>query len=206
MESQSTPPGSPCGVRPSAAPFPSPGPPGRVPRLPRYYGALRRPAGPPTALRFLRAAVPPRAPVFVPPASPTPAWGLGFSGLATPGQRISGMETTGPPKFLGNPHVPTPCSQTPAGPHAPGHTVRQHGPRVVNREGIPRQVPFGAPSHGLGTRCLRFAAPVTGAPRQTRFRSLARLSRMGLVTHRVPPKGFRKLRALPPPFPSFLAQ
>lgn len=84
--------------------------------------------------------------------------------------------------------------------------VRQHGPRVVNREGIPRQVPFGAQWHGLGTRCLRFAAPVTGAPRQTRFRSLARLSRMGLVTHRVPLKGFKKLPALHPPFPSCLAQ
>src|SRR5207249_7210216 len=85
-------------------------------------------------------------------------------------------------------------------------TVRQHGPRVVNREGITRQVPFGAQWHGLGTRCLRFAAPVTGAPRQTRFRSLARLSRMGLVTHRVPLRGFRSTPTLRPPFPSFLAQ
>jgi hypothetical protein len=29
---------------------------------------------------------------------------------------------------------------------------------------------FGAQSHGLGTRCLCFAAPVTRAPRKTRFR------------------------------------
>src|SRR5712692_1136946 len=114
------------------------------------------------------------------------------------------METTGPPKFLGNPRVPMPCSQTPAGPHAPGHSARQHGPRYVNGEGNPRQVPFGAQSHGLGTRCLRFAAPVTGAPRQTRFRSLARVSRMGLVTHRVPQRGFRSNPYTPSSFPKLL--
>jgi hypothetical protein len=34
-------------------------------------------------------------------------------------------------------------------------------------------VPFGAQSHGLGTRCLRFAAWVTPEPRKTRFPLLA---------------------------------
>ena len=142
--------------------------------------------------------------MFVSPASPTPAWGLEFSGLATPGPTFVEMETTGPPKFLGNPRVPMPCSQTPAGPHAPGHSVRQHGSRVVNREGTSRPVSFGAQSHGLGTRCLRFAAPVTGAPRQTRFRSLARLSRMVLVTHRVPLRGFRSNPYTSSSFPKLL--
>ena len=44
---------------------------------------------------------------------------------------------------------------------------------------------------GLGTRCLRFVEPVTGTRRKTRFRPLARLYRVGLLTHRVPTKGFR---------------
>jgi hypothetical protein len=41
---------------------------GRVPLLPRYYETLRLPADLPAALRFLRLAVPSRAPVFVFPA------------------------------------------------------------------------------------------------------------------------------------------
>src|SRR6267142_2737636 len=43
MKPQRTPPGAPRWVRPLAAPFPPPGPPRRVPRLPRYYGAVRLP-------------------------------------------------------------------------------------------------------------------------------------------------------------------
>jgi hypothetical protein len=43
MKPQGAPPGSPRWVRPSAAPFPPPGPPRRVPRLRRYYGAVRLP-------------------------------------------------------------------------------------------------------------------------------------------------------------------
>ena len=86
---------------PVAAPFPPPGPPRRVPRLQRYYGAVRRPAALPAALRFLRTTVPPRASVFVSPASPTPAWGLEFSGLATPGQLLSRWRRPGLPSSWG---------------------------------------------------------------------------------------------------------
>jgi hypothetical protein len=43
-------------------------------------------------------------------------------------------------------------------------------------------------------------------PRQTRFRLLAKLYRVGLVTHRIPTKGFRVLPTSLPPFPSFLTQ
>ena len=42
---------------------------------------------------------------------------------------------SGPPRFLENPGVLMPCSLTPAGPNAPGHTVRRHGPRSQNDEG-----------------------------------------------------------------------
>src|SRR3954453_3135607 len=49
---------------------------------------------------------------------------------------------------------------------------------------------FGAQSHGVWPRCLRFAGEVTRPPRKTRFRLLARLCRAGLVTRRVSTKGF----------------
>src|ERR1700722_12928128 len=70
----------------------------------------------------------------------------------------------------------------------------------MNDVGSREDVDFGAQSHGPLTRCLRFAVPVTRAPRKTRFRPLARLCRTGLVTRRVPTKGFRLWL---PPFPSF---
>src|SRR3990172_4797425 len=56
----------------------------------------------------------------------------------------------------GEPAVPMPCSSTPAGSSAPGHPVRRRGPRSNQDEGS-RKANYGALSHGLGTRCLRFA-------------------------------------------------
>ena len=55
MKPRRTPPGAPHWLRPSAAPFPPPGPPRRVPRLRRYYGAVRLP-GPltPDSVAFAR--------------------------------------------------------------------------------------------------------------------------------------------------------
>lgn len=50
---------------------------------------------------------------------------------------------------------------------------------------------FGAQSHGFGTRCLRFAPRVARGGRKTRFWLLARLYQAGLLTRRVPTKGFR---------------
>jgi hypothetical protein len=49
---------------------------------------------------------------------------------------------------------------------------------------------FGAEGAGSGTRCLRFARWVTPPGRKTRFRLLARLFRVGSLSHWVPPKGF----------------
>ena len=56
------------------------------------------------------------------PIGPTPAGGQGPSGAAAPTTPHAGG-VAGRPKFLGNPDVPMPCSQTPAGPAPPGHTV-----------------------------------------------------------------------------------
>src|SRR5262249_55349234 len=48
----------------------------------------------------------------------------------------------------------------------------------------------GAEWAGSGTRCLRFARWVAPPGRKTRFRLLARLFRVGSLSHWVPPKGF----------------
>ena len=84
---------------------------------------LRVPAAHPAALRCLRLAVPRlRGRVACPALRPLPplnlavAAGLGISKSA--GCPIPAMvvETTGIPRFLGNPRVDVPCSSTPAGP------------------------------------------------------------------------------------------
>ena len=84
-----------------------------------------------------------------------------------------------------------PWSLTPAGPTHQATTVRRRGPRGWESEGSHDVRHFGAQSHGLGTRCLRFAPPVARSGRKTRFPLLARLYGAGLVTRRVRPKGFR---------------
>jgi hypothetical protein len=89
----------------------------------------------------------------------------------------------------GTPIVLLPCSPTPVGPTHQALAMRRRGPRCVHDEGS-RIRTFEAQSHGFGTGCLRFAGRVTPTPRKTRFRLLARLFRTGLVTRRVPSKGF----------------
>jgi hypothetical protein len=74
---------------------------------------------------------------------------------------------------------------------APGLTVRRRGPRNLENEGSHDVCNFGAPSHGLDTRCLRFARWVAPPGRKTRFPLSARLYGTGLVTRRVRAKGFR---------------
>ena len=60
---------------------------------------------------------------------------------------------------------------------------------------------FGAQSHGISTRCLRFAVR-SPAPRKTRFWLPARLYQTGLITRRIPTKGFTFWDDSP--FPSFM--
>jgi len=77
--------------------------------------------------------------------------------------------SSGPPRFPRNPRVPTPCSPTPAGPTRQALRRRQRGPRDVHDEGSHDNHSFGAPSHGLGTRCLRFVSCI--AARDARLAS-----------------------------------
>ena len=57
----------------------------------------------------------------------------------------------------------------------------RRGPRLGQQRWLPPSKDFGARSHGIGTRCLRFAVEVTLPPRKTRFRLLAKLCRAGFV-------------------------
>ena len=100
------------------------------------------------------------------------------------------VETTGSPTFLGNPACALALLSDPGRTHASGHAMRRRGPRSVHHEGS-RIRTFEAQSHGFGTGCLRFAGRVAPTPRKTRFRLLAKLFRTGLITRRVPSKGFK---------------
>jgi len=112
------------------------------------------------------------------------SWSPGISG-----REVSQWKRQDLLRSWGTPIVLLPCSPTPAGPTHQAITMRRHGPRYVHGEGS-RIRTFEAQSHGFGTGCLRFAGRVAPTPRKTRFRLLARLFRTGLVTRRVPSKGF----------------
>ena len=64
-------------------------------------------------------------------------------------------------------------------------------PRWSDDEGSHESTAFEAQSHGFGTHCLRFTAPNYSGTGKTRLRLLAKLCRTGLITRRVPSKGFR---------------
>ncbi len=113
------------------------------------------------------------------------------------------METTGPPRFLEDPHVDMPCSSTPAGPNLPGQLRASTRPPLMQRRGRPASSNFGAQSHGLSTRCLRFVGRVTPVPRKTRFRLVANLYRAGFVPAGSHRKVSEYVSTYHPPFPGF---
>jgi hypothetical protein len=133
-----------------------------VPRVHWYYEALRFPTALPAPLRFLRVTVTlPRACVRISDKSDADLR-PGSLVLALPWQpELFETETAGRPKFLENPDVPAPCSQTPARPALPSHTADRHGPTRTVRRRLSTKGTFGAQSHGIGTRCLRFAVRLT---------------------------------------------
>jgi hypothetical protein len=90
----------------------------------------------------------------------------------------------------GTPTVLLPCSPTPVGPTHQAMQCVGAAPAMSTAK-APATTAFEAPSHGFGTGCLRFAVQVAHTPRKTRFRLLAKLFRTGLVTRRVPSKGFK---------------
>ena len=100
---------------------------GRVPPFHRYYEAFRLPAGLPAALRFLRLAVPSRAPAFVSPFKPDAglrAWSIG-SGCSAPAVSRWSRRVSQVP---GQPAAPMPGSPTPAGQTRQAMTTCPRGP------------------------------------------------------------------------------
>jgi hypothetical protein len=88
--------------------------------------------------------------------------------------------TSRPPRFLGNPKVPAPTSETPAGPPSQACTGEQARPPLARTAGAPTTRPIsGLNGPARDTRCLRFARWVALPGRKTRFRLLARLYRVG---------------------------
>ena len=129
----------------------------------------------PVPRRFvdLRFAVPPCRPVLrhERPGRP-PLADQGFGTTGTPRRlAVVQMELSGPPEFPGNPNASMPCSPTPVGPRRRRYALRCCLPPAERRR-LPHILTYEAQSHGLLTRCLRFAAQVALAPRKTRFRWL----------------------------------
>jgi hypothetical protein len=190
----------------SGTSFPPRGPVGPVPPLPRYYEVLRLLSVLPAALRCLRLAVPRVRRRFAPADERRVADGPGvWSSVPRP---ISREETTRSPRSLGNPLRTCPALRPRRGLDARPPRHLDAAFRLVNSVGPRNLGSYGAPSHGLHAPCVRFAAGITPAPRNTRFRRVANLCRAGLVTRRVPTKvsAITNRPWLPPPpgFPGAL--
>ena len=100
-----------------------------------------------------------------------PATGLE---LVTRGSRRGIAEKMeGPPRFLGDLRERALFSDPGGIAGARPWRRRDAAFRCVNDVGSREDVDFGAQWHGPLTRCLRFAARVTPAPRKTRSRLLA---------------------------------
>ena len=171
-----------------------------VPLLPRYYEVLRTPAAHLAALRF--PSLGNTIPCACVRSSRKPDAGLrpGVVLVGNPEPISFGMETTGTPRFLGNPCVSMPCSPTPAGP------AHQAIRCTVAVSVVPiTKTPSKRLFRGSITRLRHLLSTLrpVGLPtgRKTRFRSLAKLSRTGLVTRRVPTKGFSMYPYIASSFP-----
>jgi hypothetical protein len=177
----------------------------RVPRIRRYYGALRLPAARLAALRCLRATIPRRRSRF---RSRRAANGsLGEPEVGNP-VSSSGKNPRRRQDLLRSwaALVPLPCSPTPVDPTHQAVSMRRCGPRYDQNEGVHIRS-FEAQSHGFSTRCLRFAGRVAPPPRKTRFRPPAKRYRVGLITYGAAIEGFRNhVMSFPPPSPSLVAQ
>jgi hypothetical protein len=151
-------------------------------RFPRFVGTTRRSDAhsfDPPHFVFLRLAVPlPCVRCFVIShggRTPRPrAWS--WSPGTPPGD--SRTEMVGPPRFLGDPPCTCPALR-PRWDLASGHCDVSVLPSAVPRASAPTMAAFGAHSHGLCARCLRFAAGVTPRRRKTRFWLLASFARRG---------------------------
>ena len=176
-----------------AAPHPSGGGTRTLPikTLPStHYGMLRLPSARLAALRCLRLAIPSFRPLFVPASSGRELRiHLEFGGRDSNRQSTTGA--TGSLRFPSSPHVPAPCSWTPVGPNTPGHYGVPARPPLVSTTVAPAMKVFGARSHGIGTRCLRFAVEVSFPHARLASGCWPSFAGRDLFTRRAAVKGFR---------------
>jgi hypothetical protein len=148
--------GAPHGVLPFGSALSSTGSSRCVPRLPRYYGAVRLP-GPlgSDSLAFARP-YPALRLCFAPSGPGRPTAGLGFlSRSPLPAKRR--REASRASQVPRQPPVPLPCSPTPAGPDTPGPLRCASMAPAKSTTKAPTSNPsFEAQSHGFRTSCLRF--------------------------------------------------
>jgi hypothetical protein len=109
------------------------------------------------------------------------AWGLVF-GPPTDLSRGDDQVSQVP----GEPSAYMPCSPTPARSRCPASSAPRCSLPLCQQRRLSQPGSYGARSHGLHAPCVRFAAGITPAPRNTRFRRVANLCRAGLGTRRVP--------------------
>jgi hypothetical protein len=117
---------------------------------------------------------------LLPPPASTTDHGPGFwsAGSLKPAPQDGGDRISRVPV---RPSRCMPCShQTPVRSERQAIRRSQCCLPLPTRRRLPRAYDFGAQSHGLHPRCLRFAAAVARTPRKTRFRLVATLGRAGL--------------------------
>ena len=170
-----------------------------VPPLHWYCKALRLPATLPALLRFLRFAVPPLR--------------LGLRSRSRKALRLRAWDCC-PDSQTGLIDGGDRTSQVPGGPRCerallsdPGGTsaLGRYRASMLSSTNWKVSTPttntnFGAQSHGLPTRCLRFVGCLPHRHARLASGWLASLFRAGVNTRWVLPKGFRLFL---PPFPGF---
>lgn len=132
--------------------------------------------------------------------SGTPNRGPGVR-LPVPTAGLRRRETIRISQVPGEPFVPSPCSSTPAGPRASGPYDALARPPLCPQRRLPRQTCFRGSFARLWNSLFTLRPVRCRTRRKTRFRSLAKLSRTGLITRRVPSKGFRGASYISSSFP-----
>ena len=190
--------------------LPSPG--SRWHLFPCFDGTMRcsdsLPPVTPHFVSFMRR-LPPLAPVFVSPAKSDADLGPGGVGVWHLPAQASLLKTwrrQGVPSSWGILMCLRPALRPRRDPHYQALAVGGHGPTHIVPRGLSTRGYFGAQSHGIGTRCLRFAVRLT--PPHARLASGCgpRSTRRDWI-----PAGFQRkvsemLLTSLPPSPSFLAQ
>src|SRR5262249_18308156 len=144
-----------------------------------------------------------RASVFVSPHRPDAGRGPGALGCGRPTPLRTGSNRVS--HVPGEPSCVCAWFSDPGGTGPSGLTKDRHGPRRGNTEGSPPRPPFrgsiARPRRSLSS--LRSSDHSETTP--DRFRPPATLYRVGLITHRVPSKGFQDVfRYIPSSFPRLL--